>query len=591
MQLVDIPNNQSHSRNSSPEKGKAPKKKPRTITDLVTGQYAPKEPISDPNTVTNTSFQKHCTVTKVPLNDVSASTGDAPPKRPPRKRNGSKSDTEKIGTKAKAKTKRVTKAKPVIEKLLSPRSALSRLSRQDVLFGTSSQLALEESPTMVRHIQFAMKESERDVDPSADQLLALPSRWSGLRGPEGKRSLWAVSARDSEGGLLEPVEDVYIPEADRTQDFPLLMDGTHERPAEEALFIDIDDIESMPHVTLTSDPPIPPCVSSQASQSVKRKESDHAIAGVAFEDIDCFEQEPPPSNQNANSQHSFADIDDFIYTPSAQMRMSAPLKLRSLAPVEMAMAMGGSPKKRRGRPPKSQSTLPAVHALSTPQLNPPTSQQRAKEGNLQRPSTPLISSGRFIDIEEILDSEDEAFEAFSPTPPRIRRLDDAGPLPLVFSDGSPINLNSKTSPDPILTPVYCTPIAHLEWATIKPIVFAGVTAHVRSLAPTTNPELPTWHEKILMYDPIVIEEFTAYLNANTRIRAFKRATQKQIKAWNKDLKKRGEIGVSVGASGLEILTVEKELETYMVQGWCESMSVCCIWGEGRGRGGVRKGFY
>ena len=94
-----------------------------------------------------------------------------------------------------------------------------------------------------------------------------------------------------------------------------------------------------------------------------------------------------------------------------------------------------------------------------------------------------------------------------------------------------------------------------------------------------------------MYDPIVLEEFTAYLNTTTRIRAYKRATQKQIKAWNQDLKLAGEVIMTVGQSVEEVLAIEKELETYMVQGWCESMSVCCIWGEGRGKGGARKGLY
>lgn len=94
-----------------------------------------------------------------------------------------------------------------------------------------------------------------------------------------------------------------------------------------------------------------------------------------------------------------------------------------------------------------------------------------------------------------------------------------------------------------------------------------------------------------MYDPIVLEDFTVYLNANTPIRVFKKATQKQIKAWNSDLKIRGEAAMSVEKDGDDLLVVEKELEGYMAQGWCESLSICCIWGEGRGKGGARKGFY
>jgi hypothetical protein len=49
--------------------------------------------------------------------------------------------------------------------------------------------------------------------------------------------------------------------------------------------------------------------------------------------------------------------------------------------------------------------------------------------------------------------------------------------------------------------------------------------------------------------------------------------------------------MSVEKDGDDVLVVEKELEGYMAQGWCESLSICCIWGEGRGKGGARKGFY
>ncbi len=95
-----------------------------------------------------------------------------------------------------------------------------------------------------------------------------------------------------------------------------------------------------------------------------------------------------------------------------------------------------------------------------------------------------------------------------------------------------------------------------------------------------------------MYDPIVLEEFTAYLNANTSVRVYKKATHKQIKAWNTDLKSRGEAVMNVDKDGDDIPVVEKELEGYMAQGWCESLSICCIWGEGRGKKGTaRKGFY
>jgi hypothetical protein len=54
---------------------------------------------------------------------------------------------------------------------------------------------------------------------------------------------------------------------------------------------------------------------------------------------------------------------------------------------------------------------------------------------------------------------------------------------------------------------------------------------------------PTWHEKILMYDPIVLEDFTAWLNIE----------------------------------GLGLVGEDREVGTASVREWCESKGICCCW--------------
>jgi hypothetical protein len=608
IELVEIPSNNTNSRDSSPEKGKAPKKKPRTITDLVTEQYALKdaEPISNNPTSDFFESRTSTTTTRVPLNDASTADGDAASKKPVRRRNSSKSGTGKADPKPrskKASTKATAKLKPVAEKLLSPSSAMSRLQEQDVLFGTSSQLALEESPTMLRQLQYALKESEQDVNTAA---YGAPPRWPRLGRVESKRGLWAASARDDEGRVLEHLKDAYIPEPDRTQDIPLLMDGTHDiaddRTDDQSGFIDIDDIppDPPPAIAISSDPPMPPPTASRATPVAKLRDDDRT-KDMGFRDIDEFAQEPPPSGQKVASPDSFVDIDDFDFPPSAQVRKSPVSIFRP--PASAPTIIDGSPKKR-GRPPKSHSAVPAsVPASSTPILRSTPPKPRAKsKTNTKTPSTPPTASGRFINIDEILDSEDEVLQLLSPTPPRRRKDIDSEPLPLITlsptMSPSKANKAKTTAPDSTLTPIHRIATPLLEWSTVKTHVFSQITSHIRSLSPSTDPSKPTWHERILMYDPIVLEDFTAYLNAKTPIRVYKKATQKQIKAWNSELKSRGDevvgLGVGVGreGDGSEVLAVEKELEGPMVQGWCESMSVCCIWGEGRGKKGTaRKGFY
>ena len=595
--------NQTNSRDSSPEKGKAPKKKPRTITDLVTEQYAARDAEPDKNGATGVFFAPQSSTFKIPLNDTSAPDTNAPLKKPPRKRSTAKSESGKADSRAKTKkasAKSAAKPKLVVEKLLSPTRALSRLSKQDVLFGTSSQLALDESPTLIRQIQSAIKESERDGDSFA---FPPPPRWPGLHKVQSNRGLWAASSRDDEGGMLEHMPDMYIPEPDRMQDIPLPMDGARDEPDgiadDQSSFIDIDDIVPDPPsaILISSDLPTPPRKPPQTLPVIEHSKDDHQMMDAEFKDINSLEQAPPPSNQNADPHNSFVDIDDINIPPSAQIRHSPAMKSNPRASA--SLTDGGSPKKR-GRPPQPLATIADIFTSSTPSSK---TKARPRE-KVKSPATPLKSSGRFIDIDEILDSEDEDLEILSPTPPRVCKHVDSGPLPLISP--SPTTSPSKTkranmakskdkaSPkDTEVIPVYRIATRMLEWVHVKPSVFSQLTAHIRSLPPTTDPANPSWHEKILMYDPIVLEDFTRYINAYTSIRVYKKATQKQVKAWNQQLKADGEPLLSVDKDGDsdEVLAVERELEGHMLQAWCESLSVCCIWGEGRGKGGARKGMF
>ncbi|RMZ68480.1 Structure-specific endonuclease subunit SLX4 [Pyrenophora seminiperda CCB06] len=600
VELLEIRSNQINSRESSPEKGKAPKKKPRTITDFVTDQYIVRDSEPDTNGTTGTLFEARTSTTKIPLNDTDVS---PPLKKPPRKRNTSKPASDKVGLKAKPKRTSAKSAKPklVAEKLLSPTSALSRLSKQDVLFGTSSQLVLDESPTMIRQIQSAIKESEQDGD---SFTLPKPPRWPRLGRVQSKRGLWAASTRDDEGGMLEDMPDLYIPEHDRTQEIPLLMDIASDEPDgvadDPSSFIDIDDIplELPSAILISSDLPTPPRNPSHASQMLERGKPDHPMTDAEFEDIDNFEQEPPPSNQNAGHNDSFVDIDDIEIPPSAQTQHSPAIMFSP--PASTSVTDVGSPKKR-GRASKPRAPKANVPISSAPALKPLSSKAKRKpRAKSKSPVTPLRSSGRFIDIDEILDSEDEHLEILSPTPPRTRKHLDSGPLPLLSLSPtrSPSKAKKPTTPkrkakgppiDPDVTPVHCIPNHLLAWEHIKPSVFSQLTTHIRSLPPTTDPAHPSWHEKILMYDPIMLEDLTRYINAHTSIRTYRRATQKQARAWNKLKKADGAPLVSVDkdGDGGEVLVVETELEGYMCDeerpkcGCCKKKDRPCTYSYGK----------
>ena len=511
--------------------------------------------------------------------------GDPPPKKAPRQRSKPKPDTDKGEPKTKPRARKATKkaaakSKKVAEKLLSPSSAALRLQQQDVLFGTSSQLALDESPTTVRQLQHAIRESEKDAERLPSSSLR-PPRWPRLEKAQGARGLWDASNRDEGGGLLKDMEKIYISEPDRTQDIPLLMSTAHDPPVQYPEFIDIDDIEPLPH-SLSPKPPTPRPRVQPASNETSVIQQQNSAHETSFHDIDDFDLEPPPSNQNVISQDTFFDIDDFDAPTPVEARGSSSKKPeRPLVPG----SVNTSPRKGRSVP----ATTFAAPTKNTGLVSAPqrTLVGQERMGTAVLPSTPPKSTGRFIDIDEILDSEEDIFELLSPTPPRVRKLQDPPPLPIAYNPESTLGATT----DQNLAQVFRISTTQLEWVSIKPTVFASITAHVRSIAPTTDPKTPSWHEKILMYDPIILEDFTTYLNGNTHIRTYRRATQKQIKAWNKELKMKGNATLGVERDD-EVLAIEKELEAFMVRDWCQDMSVCCIHAkESRGRGTARKGFY
>jgi hypothetical protein len=540
----------------------------------VTEQYATKlTNEGSPATVTSDFFSARptaTTITKVPLNDTTDAPNVKTSKKPlSRNRSTSRSASEKEEAKGKSRsrkstTKTAAKAKPIAEKLLSPASALLRLNRQDLLFGTSSQLALQESPTLVRQIQQTMLKSE--VDANVEDVAV----WPRLQKVEGKRSLWAASARDDDGKTLSR-EAVYIPEPDRTQDFPLLMHGSIDEDDVPHAADALSSPKSAPApILISSDLPTPsPTIVEQVAGATEYDAREEAT----FADWNDFPEEPPPSNQ-----HVASGLLNDDFPTSAQLSPDSPLLHHPT--IASTLTSLGSPKKKRGRPPKNQFAAPQVTASAPVPKKPPA---QVKPSLTAVPATPKKKSqDRFAEVEEILDSEDDT--ALSPTPPRLRKLEDSPPLQFTTKSARP------TAKDD-LVPVFRVPEPHLQFAKVKSALFTRITSLVRSLPPSTSPGKPSWHEKILMYDPIVLEDFTAFLNMHSTIHTYRKATQKQVKMWNKHLKIKGEEKIEVEDSDGMVLATEKEAEIWMVRGWCEEMSVCCVVREGKGRGGVRKGLY
>lgn len=85
-------------------------------------------------------------------------------------------------------------------------------------------------------------------------------------------------------------------------------------------------------------------------------------------------------------------------------------------------------------------------------------------------------------------------------------------------------------------------------------LFEHITKAVTT-APRGTPHAPSWYEKILLYDPIVLEDLMRWLNTE----------------------------------GLDAVGYDGEARGAQVMAWCRARSVCCLWKtSSRKRGGVKK---
>lgn len=209
---------------------------------------------------------------------------------------------------------------------------------------------------------------------------------------------------------------------------------------------------------------------------------------------------------------------------------------------------------------KNRKSLDGTKLTSASRTNLQTSPTKTLTG---KPITG--TSTLFIDVEEIQDSEEE----ITPSPSQVQKH---------YSDiysksktGSQVHhsldIHTKTPPpSPTKQKVASSKISvkrQLSSASTtathtaessKEISLAEISAKITQavrVQPRLSPlssscgsrSRSTWHEKILMYDPIVLEDFTAWLNIE----------------------------------GLGLVGEDREVGTVSVREWCESKGICCCW--------------
>ena len=565
----------------SPEKPKVVKKKPRTITELATSAYAVDcESIESLPRAPLLQYFPH-------KDEASIETRlgtEAGSKGPSKARSRSPVKSSKV-----SRPKKGTIEAPI---LLSPGTALKRSAKQEFVFGTSSQLARENSPTLLRDLLKAMQESNKiEDDPFADvedwqSSASSPSLEKGTGLFKAQRNLWGAASLGVEGEDFLTLDLSGSPDVSaKSHSVPSYqpkVTNEHVMVAESDEWheLDEDNVLDERAVNTTAVPsthvePVKVTISLELHDNPARTSEEASTVPITGE---VSLSKPPTLPNESRNGHRIEQKPNYSSYATAQLTKEIasyhfkPIKSRdqmiallercwegkqrvALGNLATNVALGsraaystksdkkvgaatGIPKASRGRPQQDTTRQNSpVKSKIRPKSPTPSDKGNSTTVEAEKPlairQTPKKRLKRTTLVEEIYDSD----ISLTPSPPRRSPSKVHTPPPPLQLSASP----DDESPT-LLSPTAQQSLLHLH-----------ITRAITSAPPSTDPKNPSWHEKILLYDPIVLEDLTVWLNTG--------ALQK------------------VGWDG--------EVDPKEVKVWCLRKSICCLW-RANLRGGVRR---
>ena len=542
-----------------PKRIKSPKKKPQTITEKATAPFvlSSRETAPsllqyfDPPDVSSEALVKNQTV------------DDCASKERPRKSATKKTPARKTVVKTQ---------RPVLH---SPETAIKSAENQGMIFGTSSQLAREDSPTFVHNPDKALEDSISMSQELGESILpAGRFRTSNALAVTQSRNLWSFASRNMEGSLLEAeildLSETPKPLKDTITLSPQLdaPPPVESRPREK----DVADIRS--EIGVTPDPPksnldaIPLLVEvqnpdpmiprSMAEASLRKRPTNRSAVKNAtnskadpcqmpnyqgFTDAQLNKEITAYGFKSIKQRVAMIQLLEKCWESKISMaRQEVEANLNSKPPMdaaEVAVDKKSIPVKKRGRLPKSP-TVPATkqNTGEVPSKKPRGRPKKDAAGS----STPKKlkqkvnkTDGERLDAATI--AGDEIYDSSPPTPsPSRRRSSSKSPRQLKLTEPTkPLTSHGASEVRKDMAPL-----------------FEQITKAIQTFPPTHDPKHLTFNEKILMYEPIVLEDLATWLDAQ----------------------------------GLSRLSEDDEVSPELVKEWCEERSVCCLWRENL-RGGNR----
>ncbi|OAA55267.1 nudix domain containing protein [Niveomyces insectorum RCEF 264] len=520
-------------------KPKAAKKRTRTITELAVAAYANSSSGSGVTDAAAPFTKRQDESTLSPAYDENAECRPGHPTSKPRKL---KTARQLATTKKERKKKAVARPCPPV--LLSPRSAMKESMGQDFLYGTSSQLAREESPTFLRDLQAAMQSSNEDERLSDTFRGATAVDLSSHVTPNV--TLWSVAARNADGtltsnGVVDLEDDIEFPE-DPHQVILMAQEAAKENYSKSTTSLTtavVDDepltigsgrtsgsggtttqtvssgqppsqMVNDPQTVVEKAPPRPNFqlldtaqlakkVSSYGYKSIRGRKAMIALLDQCWEAKNQplagnFSQQSSMSTK-ANASESAKDRKSTANKDDEQPKKRRPAKVRPAVSTSSGTVSSALIDSCRAATNTSTSGLGAT--LLTPSYTQTQfSTATGREPAMQEPDGQILF--------EIRDSESEGGLSSPEVPCSLASED----LSVMEKEQTQQTDETEETDDTDETDLSLA----LALTGQEADLFRYITKAVVTAPRAKDTANPSWHEKILMYDTIILETFTAWLN-------------------------------------------------------------------------------
>lgn len=475
----------------------------------------------------------------------------------PQKQGDKNQDTKKKRTskprqprkKEQAQNKKVSNE---IFEIFPPEKAIESFTDQELFFGTLSQLERDESPTLTRDTQLALKNSESFSTPTISvgtpELnqgnLSLCTSFSGEGSATsrwaGSRNLWSVGTRDFDGSLAKAdvIDLIDTPKASEVLAKIKPLQSCNEE------WLDIDTIPDTPSRDV--------CILDQ--EQVHENNDIHTVPDKNEEKDD---QPPAVTNENMGNTdtalpekpafggYSTADLSKQLTSYGfkaikGRERMIALLekcwesKHQNTNTAVSTVRPSPAPT-TEGQIPDGSKDESGVSGGDKSMTSNKTKQQRAKKGESSDISTQKNKGSTQADRPP--QTSGEKNETTNPNKEPTSLPKRAAPKASSSKKSTSVSSNRQSLPD----------------------LSRQIKSAIQTQLPTPSSDCGrkqlTWHEKILMYDPIVLEDLATWLNTE----------------------------------GLGRIGEDREVSAGFVREWCENEGICCCWKKGLDMPGGSRG--